>query len=1078
MVDRIPVSAPQNIWFDSEDVDDSNLTLEQSYNNQIQAGIINNHFGSGVLPDSLIQHVLFNSQLALGLLDGKALNVQSQPSDTSLGNQLQVSLSGSLASGNRGVKILIIGLDFESNLQYDALTFYTNETQVTGNHYTLILTILFNDFFGAPTQSMNLGGTIVIQEVNPMTLSNDCIMIAQNVQPNLFFRDFYVSTGGTLANVLAAALPSYNLNTLNITTGYLQLVSLVENDVSSQIGQKFLASTNNIQKITLLLSVINNTTPSNLVWTGDVLVSIYPLQSVVACQTDITPQLAIDFDPSGVPLAQLSLNYSTMLGQGIQLNTVPQPVDFVFSNTPVGSGLLIKPGAYYVVTIKRAGSDDTCQIQLAVGSNSSSITRETLFNGSVWVDIPEQALWFEVWTDAAKVSDGQAYDVGHGVVIPKTEINPMTGATENFVYGPVQFVRNDTYFALLQATTLQSTPVQSERTGNNVNSEQQFVPTVTLLNAPALAKIQSVSEPLIIGTISDQNIKTYSPASSTFQAEFHEYGMIDNQLVIKVITDTTDGYRYDQNIIELVSELVLGRLNSAQIIPNTNNPSVFYRITKAELITMLYGDVDGNGIIDENDLLLAQQLENSNLNVMPTYNQYIVQSTLFVNDINVTWVIMHGITVVASGTDGVITVNPSNGALANFSSISANFTSIPNLGSDTIVLSGSTSSAGNNGTFTIESLVTNNIITIQKTYYTSETIMQIMRGDISGDMILNSTDINYISNYIEGVQPIPATTSPANKVGTEFSVMRITVEEFVDRNDDYPSTATNRATTIHPLPDIFLDGYTFFAGQNLEFNPLSFKVIEQLVWQEYSVIPNSNPRLVPCAFNYQIGYSNPQCDIPGAATSETFPQPPPFDPGRNDFFISNNLVVNNGGQIIRPDGYMMKMDFEMSTILFEVPTVAFDGYSVNLITDFIANYSGTGYTRLGYPAMKFADCTPVEINALMLNQVKFGVAVQSFSPQLNGLDPSCLSGIIVDGKMGVFVDYGTGILTLNFANLYQDPVDQTLNTKVEVTVYLKKAGWNNVPIFVDSTKAQNILDIPSPTPSSIDCPDPTMTIMS
>ena len=43
------------------------------------------------------------------------------------------------------------------------------------------------------------------------------------------------------------------------------------------------------------------------------------------------------------------------------------------------------------------------------------------------------------------------------------------------------------------------------------------------------------------------------------------------------------------------------------------------------------------------------------------------------------------------------------------------------------------------------------------------------------------------------MQPIPATTSPANKIGTSFNVIRITLEEYIDRNDDYPSNATNRA---------------------------------------------------------------------------------------------------------------------------------------------------------------------------------------------------------------------------------------------------------------------------------------------
>jgi hypothetical protein len=1082
---RIPVSLPQNSFFDGEDISDVNLTLEQNYNNQIEASIRANHLGSGVLPEALTNYVLFDSNSANGLLDGKPINAQNQPTDSNLGNQLQITLSGSLAAGRRTVKVLIIGLDFEQNLQYDTLTFDSNNTFLTSKHYTVILTILFNDFSGLPSQSFNLGGRIVISQTNPLTLSTDCIMIAQDVAPNLFFRDFFVISGGTLLNVLTAALPSYNINTLNITTGYTQLASIVENDVSSQVGQKFLATTNNIQKITLLMAVKSDVAPfTNLVWTGDLLISIYPLQSTVSCITDIVPQLAIDFDPSNVPLAQLSVDYNSLLGDGIELNTVPQPVDFIFSNTAVGSGLLITPGSYYVVTAKRAGSDDTCQLQFAVGANSSTVTRETLFNGSVWVDVPESSLWFQVWTDAAKVSDGQAYDAGTGVLVPKTEVNSTTGITQDYVLNQIQFVRNDLYSALLQAVTTFSVPVQSEITGNNVNSEQQFTPSVSLLNAPALANIQNVSDPLIIGTITDQNVKLISPGSSTFDASFHEYGFVKNQIVIKVVTDPTDIYRYDQNIIQLVSELVAGDLNGAQIIPNTAKQSVFYRIAKAELITMIYGDVNGDGVVDQSDILAAQQLINSNLNFMPTYSEYITQTTLFTADGYLTWKITNGSMIVASGTDGTLVPNPNNGALANFQSLSANFNSIMNLGSYGLQISNSATNPGNDGYFSIVSLIDNNDLTIQKTYYTSDTILEIMRADIDGNMILNSIDIEYITNYVEAVAPFPATTSPANRVGTIFNAIRLTVEEYVDRYDDYSALTPNRATALHPVPDIFLDGYSSFAGLDIETNPTSdgyglpFSIIQQLIWDQSNVVVNANPRLVPVAFTYQSGYTDPQCYVPGI-TDNTYPQPPAFDPGRNDFFIPNNLIVNNGGQILNPDGYFMKMDFEVASVVIEVPPVSFDKeHTINMMTDFIANYSGTGYTLLGYRAMKFADCTFVGINALQLNQVRFNVAVQSFSPQLNGIDGYCIEGIIVDPKLGVAVDPFTGLLTLNFTNLYQDPVLRTLSTKVEITVYLKKAGWNNQPLFINSIKAQNIFAVPTPVFPQIVCPDPTVIIVA
>src|SRR5271166_27657 len=636
---RTPIAGLQNAWFDSENVDDSDLTLEQNYNNLIESGIINNHFGSGVLPNALAQNVLFNSTLTSGLLDGKALSFQAQPSDTNYGNQLQVVLSGSLAAGNRTVKVLIIGLDFQNNLQYDTFTFHTNEAQVTRNHYRAVLTLLLNDFVGQQTQSLNLGGTLVIQETLSFSMSRDCLMISQNVQPNLFFRDFFVSSGGTLSNVLSAALPSYNINSLNIMTGYLQLRSL--SDDVSQIGQKFLATTNNIQKITLLMSIVNDVTPTNLTWSGYLNVNLYPLQTTVACSTDITPNLAIDFDPSNIPIVQLSFSYNDFLNNGIVLSSVPQPVDFIFSSTAAATGVAITPNNYYAVTTMRAGisNTDNTQLQFAVGTNSATDTIETLFNGSIWTDVPEEAIWFEIWTDAAKVSDGQAYDNGNGMIIPKTEINPTTQLTVDYSLDQIQFVRNDVYYALAQATIQESEPVQDDRTGNTVLSQKQYVPTIALYNQLGLSNIQNVSDPLIIGTISDENVKSVN--STPLLYNFHEYGMIDNQLVIKVITDTTDGYRYDTGIIELLSELVEGNLISATIVPNTAAPNTAFKIVKSELITMIYGDVNGDGVVDENDLTAIQNVMGYNLNYMPTYAQYITNTTYFIGATSIAWSVVN-----------------------------------------------------------------------------------------------------------------------------------------------------------------------------------------------------------------------------------------------------------------------------------------------------------------------------------------------------------------------------------------------------------------------------------------------------
>jgi hypothetical protein len=1055
---RIPISTPENIWSDAQSVDDDNLTLEQNHNDQQHASLVGNHIGTGVIPEDLVQGVLFDSSLSGDLLDGKAITAQAQPTDSNNGNQLEIELTHSLAAGNKTVKLIIIGLDFENNLQYDTLVFAKNEKQISSKHYRSILAIFLNDFVGGSLQSFNLGGRIVIREAAPMSLSRDPIMISQDVEPNLVFRDFFVATGGTLFNLLSTSLPSYNIDALNIKTGYKQLRGIIENDVSSQIGQKFLSTSNNIQKITLLLSTINRTTTSNLVWTGDLIVSIYALQSTILSSTDIVPNLAIDFDPTNIPLAQISLDYASMLANGVKLDTVPQPVDFIFSNTPVGSGLLIKPDHYYAITVKRAGSADTCEMQVAVGGNVKNNTRTTLFNGSVWVDVPEESLWFRVYTDAAKISDGQAYDNGNGVQITKTAIDENTGTTVDYSFNNQPFLRNDLYYAVMRAGLTESAPIQNERTGNPINSRKQLTPELALLNTSALEKIKDVSSPLLIGTIIDKNIKTSSISGQTLSASFHHYGMAGNEIVFKIIDDHADGYRYDENLITLLADLVNGKLNQAKIIPNILVPSNYYRIVKAELHTLMYGDINGDGIIDTNDLLASQELLNSQLNILPNATSYLIHTSDFVTDSGLSWQLLNSSNVVVqSGTDGVLIAS---GTSANFTSVTANFSSVTSLDEHKINIINSTTSIFNNSNFRITNLTSNTSIIIVKLKYTSDLFLKMLRADIDGDMIVSSSDVVRITNYVNLTPPFPATSSPANRIGTTFSAVRLTVEKYVDRADDYPGTDANRSTTLHVTPDVFLDGYGNWSGQDIKNNPVDFTIVKQLNWKEHNIVVNSNPKMVPASFDTATG-NVINLETTNLNTSTIYPIDPSFDPGRNDMFVPNNLIINNGGQLTTPTGQYFKVDFEMGTISFEIPAVENFGAekSVNLLTDFIADYAGTGYTRIGYKAMRFADNSLVSLNGFTNNQVRVSVGVLSFSPQVSGVTSDGYEGIIVDNRIGVSVDYKTGLLTLKFSNLYQDALEQTQNTKVQITVYLKKAGWNNTPIVIDDNKTTNLLGL-------------------
>lgn len=958
------ISIPETLWQNSMRVQQSDLIVQQNYSNQVDSAIINNHFGSGVILESLNKNVIFDSDSLtayqtnlknINMFDGVGLLPHSQPTDLKYGNQLEIILTDSNVFGRFSVKVAILGLDFNGNLQSDTFYFFDNEKQITSKHYTKVLSILFYDFLGNSI-SRNFGGRILIQETNSFQISKDTVMIAQDNYPSLFWRDFKPSSTDTnLSNILQAAIGAeYNVDGLNINITGIDHKRLESDDVVSHVGQKFLAKTNNLQKITLLLGVSAN--GSSFDWSGDLVISIYPLQTTVTNPSDILPGLPIEFTPFNQPLVQISYNQQTLKEIGYQLNDTLQPIDFVFSGTKIAKAGGMTVGKYYAITVRRSGAADTGTILLGAGLSSSSEYRLTLYN-NVWVDVPEESLWFQVWTDAVKISDGMGYDNGIGISIPKTKLDSDTGAiidNQEKHYSIFSTSENILNTGIVQAVEDRFLVSQNERTGSKTFIRKRMIPSLNFVSSAKFNELKNDYLPLVVGAVQDFNPKK-------------------NSILTKVQNYPGLGLGDKFIIINPDSDLLSLNLVGSKLKPNTLNTNE-YRIYKQILYTDYYGDVNGDGIIDSSDVVRATELLNYSIS---------------------------------------------------------------------------------------------NTVTQQKILDGYVSTLEILRADVDGDGTVTSNDIDLITQYVnKEISGFDA--------GTYFKHLELTVQQSVGRYDYYYDCTNGRirldgitSKNIISVGSVsesvaILDGYMFnqliesdIAYSTTHFSDVTYQIIPQPFWQSFLLGVNDDVRLMAASFieeNAIVPYSDPTVSL----SEDKSKSKPSLDVGRNDMFLPGHLYLNYG-QLLNKDGSYYKVDFEIGNITLELPIQALIESNINIFEKFVCEYSNTGLTAAKYKAMKYADGSFVQPNDLAYNRIRFSAAIQSIAKNSDGYSPDDGYGIILDDIFGVLVDHSTGVLTLNVQNLSIDPIYLTLITKIQITIYLKRGGWNNTPVIVNASEIAGLV---------------------
>jgi hypothetical protein len=613
--ERLPVELKRVRYFDGKQMTKDDLETEQNRHVGIDAATVANFLGSGVIGDLADPPVLFdssdlNSQQQT-LFDGYSFDGQNvyvgsglvAPSDATQGIQLAVELSGVDLAGAMASKVSIIGTEFGGGLIHDDLVFEENGTQVTRGRYASILGILFNDFAGnlfgsrspAVDDGYDLVGRCLIREAKPMEVSFDTLMAGQNAQPSQFWGSFAVGSATDTLNSLLQGIigPSRALFDLDIGLASIAQRSIDPDDVTTRIGQKFLAAGTNIQKVSILVSVEEDETApagDEYRWSGQLVLTLHALQTAVECPVEPVPDNLEDFDPDPTIIAQLSLDAAALADQGVVLDGYARRIDFVLTDTAVASPALspIETGRYYAITIGRGGNASLGTLLFEEATHQASSGYMVVYNGDAWVNVTSSDMWFEIHGDYVKVSDGTSYQSGVGTEVPRIDKND-SGVEAPYVDGLIPLytsARDIPNYVLVETEDEASDPEQDPRTGNPINSRIVPVPSISSINSSSLTTLlESGLSPLLLAKVWDSNPRG-NPASiggSTAIA-----GLVFGNRLHIIVPDA-----------DMRANSVIGSLLS----PDTSASSQ-YRVISQELYSDAYGDINGDGIVDTADLAI------------------------------------------------------------------------------------------------------------------------------------------------------------------------------------------------------------------------------------------------------------------------------------------------------------------------------------------------------------------------------------------------------------------------------------------------------------------------------------------
>lgn len=952
-------------YFDGQRITEEDLRQDQNYFRDAVSGISHDRGSFGVIDrkkDS--DYVLLDLKnislqnksydyIYSGIFDGKTVFVDNQPSDTVFGCRIEVSLIESTSMGRFSTKVLIVGLCFNDldesgSIQYEILDFKENGSIVSKNYYTKILCISTNNYSGGLIDSnkgsfdsfKNLTETsnILIKEAKPLSVFSDTINFSQTMIPSHDAYNFGTAYGGFEGLLDQVLLPSRSKGEVYYDFSYEYEELSASGNISDVVGQKFISGTNNIQSISLMMSI-----ETDSFWSGDIVFSLHKLSKSSNSRSSSDP---ISFDPEDRPIAQVALDKADMETIGIFLSSEPKKINIDFSRFECAdpSSLKIQKNEYYALIIKRVGDNRQNSIRIYKGPHVSSgkINKNILlspeekfskqsykmfrFDGSNerYVDYSDQSLWMSANTSAIEVMPGSAYSVdGFYLNIPRSV--PYVGDTRinNFKNKiDIPLFNKKLYVVLKRGETYHNLDVHP-RTGDYIHTRVSDSVEISFIEPPV-----DLNENLILASVNDKNSRSFLEILGSFT---HAGLFETNHFYIIRPSE----YQKSVNYIGM------------NFIPDTacqcNNQ---YQIIKTELSTYRMGDLDRDGKYTLFDSEIISSISGNTLNSEATERRLFGGEfgivDFYLSDLNNDGAV-DGFDILKSedAAKGFINFESGN----SIEILKVYFENISDVYSDFIFEgSGTTQASTNNLEFLSDD---------------SKKALAIRVGDI---VTLSSSEIDttlFVSEKTVASDGVTVTLSLKRSDGSlpSFVGSSATISILSKTQTNIFSDNINLLTTPYSEKK-----YRIFTDET-EFRKINIDI---------------------CDLRTKINFSRRKdkdvsCLCVGQHTCE--------NPPVVESVVEGDLVVT--GKILGESGLPYRSDIEFANIKIPIPAGSINGCSIDLYENFIKSNGSSCFTSNGLPALMFSDgtyvgCDDTDGNTdLDKNRIKFAYGIASLFVDTN-----------------------------------------------------------------------------------------------